>query len=580
VTSPNNSTTKNHALNDVSCASSSDCTAVGYYVSASNVFQTLIEKWNGTAWSIATSQNSNTAQSNLLFAVTCTATNNCFAVGSFFNGNGVEQTLIEKWNGTAWSISSSPNMGTALTNRLQGVACSAATDCWAVGYTNNTFDQTLTERWNGTVWSMSASTNMGIANSSASNSLAAVTCVSTNDCWAAGNFDGGTPQVLTMHWNGINWSIISSPNTDPGQPNFLAGIDCTSSSNCWAAGMYDNGTADQNLIEHWDGTSWTIVSSPNTAAGQSNMLNGLTCTSASQCFAVGFYTNASNVNQTLILQWNGASWSIVPSPNVGSGQANQLNAVTCSGANDCWAVGTAELGAFHQTLVERWNGSSWTIVTSPNLSTMLDNFLTSVACSSSSDCWAVGNFFFNNIAQPLIERWDGTSWGIVPSQNTSGTDNDFLDGVACSAPGDCSAVGSAVSAASLGFIQQWNGDAWKLLNAPAVPNTDQNALSAVTCLNGSDCWIVGMSDVSGTMQTVIEKRTVPVLSLNSITLGAVGHTILSGKAVANSTVSVYAASNLANRFTLLGSATADASGNFTYDDASGATRLFYRIHYP
>jgi hypothetical protein len=211
---------------------------------------------------------------------------------------------------------------------------------------------------------------------------------------------------------------------------------------------------------------------------------------------------------------------------------------------------------------------------------MQDNFLYGVACSSSSDCWAVGSFSFMGIAQPLIERWDGTSWGIVPSQNTSGTDNDILNGVACSAPGDCSAAGYVSNANTLGFIQQWNGDAWKLLNAPSVPGTDQNSLSAVTCLNGSDCWIVGMSEVDGAVQTLIEKRTVPVLSLTSIASGAAGHVILSGKAVANSMVNVYATSSLANQFTLLGSATADANGNYTYNDGSGGTQLFYRIHYP
>lgn len=593
VTSANESTARNNTLIDVTCASATDCTAVGYFVSSTTVFQTLIEKWNGTSWSrVTTAPNTSTSQNNFLFAVTCTATTDCWAVGSFMNANGFDQTLVERWNGTSWAIVSSPNTGSTVYNRLLGLACTSTTDCWAVGFQfNGSINQTLTERWNGTAWSLFTAPNIGITGSSTSNSLAAVTCISTNDCWAVGNYDPGSGiiQTLIEHWNGTNWIIINSPNSDPNQSNMLSGVACTSSSNCWAVGFYDATGAFlyQTLILRWDGINWSRVSSPNTAANQPNMLLGLACTSATQCFAVGNFVNASNITQSLVLQWNGMSWSIIPSPNTGSAQNGDLNAVACSSANDCWAVGEAEIGNVHQTMILRWNGSVWTAASSPNLSSMLEHFLNGVTCATSSDCFAVGNFFFNNVSQPLVTRWDGTSWQLFPSENTSGSENDHLNGVACSIPGDCSTVGDAVGTAandpSRTLIEQYS-DTYKVITSPNASGMTNSSLSAVTCLYSSDCWAVGFSQTGGTSQTLIERRTVPVLSITSEMRSVGGHIIISGKAVANSIVNIYAKSNLTDMFTLLDSTTADASGNFTYDDAGAASvtppRRFYRVRYP
>jgi hypothetical protein len=98
VTSPNNLTTsENDNVYTVTCASALECWAVGdEYVNGSGASQTLIEKWNGTAWSIVTSPNHG-ASDNSLNGVTCASTSECWAVGDYVNGSGVDQTLIEKY---------------------------------------------------------------------------------------------------------------------------------------------------------------------------------------------------------------------------------------------------------------------------------------------------------------------------------------------------------------------------------------------------------------------------------------------------------------------------------------------------
>ena len=168
-----------------------------------------------------------------------------------------------------------------------------------------------------------------------------------------------------------DWSIVASPNGPPFSPvNVLYGVACMSASDCWAVGYYEAGLGNpwHTLIEHWDGTSWNIVTSPNTDPAQRNYLYGVTCLSTSDCWAVGAYGDpyqGPSLEQTLIEHWDGSAWTIVSSPNTSATQNNALYGVTCVAASDCWAVGyhydydriTNQTGAL-QTLTEHWDGTA------------------------------------------------------------------------------------------------------------------------------------------------------------------------------------------------------------------------------
>jgi hypothetical protein len=341
VSSPNTSATHYNLLLGVTCVSASECWAVGYYLT-DNATQTLIERWDGTSWSIVSSPNA--TQSNFLLGVTCGSASECWAVGYYYNNdpNVTSETLIERWDGTSWEIVNSPNTNT-LSNVLYDVTCGPASECWAVGYyivdDASNLDQTLIERWDGTSWEIVSSPNTSATDY---NLLSGVTCVSASDCWAVGHYftsDNFVEQTLIERWDGTSWSIVSSPNTSATQFNLLLGVTCVSASECWAVGHHD-GRGDfiyQTLIERWDGTSWTIVNSPNTNT-QSNSLFGVTCGSAADCWAVGDYYN-DNATHSLIERWDGTSWTIVSSPNTSFTQSNLLFGVTCGSTPDCWAVG-------------------------------------------------------------------------------------------------------------------------------------------------------------------------------------------------------------------------------------------------
>ena len=171
---------------------------------------------------------------------------------------------------------------------------------------------------------------------------------------------------------------------------------------------------DQTLIEHWNGTSWAIITSPNVSA-QNNSPQRRNVHFANTVLAVGTYAKPTvngSFYQTLIEQWDGTSWSIVPSPNVNTNTTvtNQLSSVTCTSATDCFAVGSYSTGiyypgSFYQKLIEHWDGTLWSIIPSPNVSATQDNYLRDVTCISATQCFAVGsnNDDRTGRAQSLIE---------------------------------------------------------------------------------------------------------------------------------------------------------------------------------
>ena len=147
---------------------------------------------------------------------------------------------------------------------------------------------------------------------------------------------------------------------------------CAAVSDCCAVvgyGTLSIAGVRQNQALHWDGTSWSLVPTPDpdgTGAGAFNSLRDVTCTSATNCYAVGGSTNASSVASTLIEQWNGHAWAVVPSPNPAGGTPI-LNGISCTSGTSCTAVGRTGIGGTSElTLAMRLSGGHWSITPTPS----------------------------------------------------------------------------------------------------------------------------------------------------------------------------------------------------------------------
>jgi hypothetical protein len=342
IPSPNQGTRDNELLG-IAAASPSAIWSVGYYNAGpyTNSLRTLTENWNGTSWSIVPSPNpaTNTGDYDALQGVAALSPSDVWAVG--YSGCVScygDQSLIEHWNGTSWSIVSNPNPYT--TQDLYGIAAVSANDIWVVGRYGFTPYGALIEHWNGTQWSE--------VDNPATGALYGVTALAGNNVWAVGD-----AQIL--HWNGTSWSVVPSPQST-SYSGYLRAVAAVSASDIWAVGYVEvssgEGYTYAPLIEHWDGTSWTVSYSATPSFPNNNTLTlaGVTALAATSVWAVGGYAGSS-----FIEQWNGTQWTAVSNPNVSS-SANRFEAATALPATgDVWAVGEyfSATTSSYRTLVEQ-----------------------------------------------------------------------------------------------------------------------------------------------------------------------------------------------------------------------------------
>jgi subtilisin family serine protease len=570
-------------LAGVSCTSSSACTAVGKGLA--------VQRWNGSSWSKQTAATPAGGTGMTFSGVSCTSATACTAVGSYSNGHTIP--LAESWNGTAWSVQEATDpVGTvtgATAGALEGVSCTSATTCTAAGTftepvlvkrmmvqrrgpdlptvvtesasnvksprvtlnaivnpngeaTTYQFEYGTTTSYGsvapaapkemdrvepgnvkvaelvaglepgttyhfrikasnaiGTAfgkdktfatpeWSLQATNEP--AGSKASNLLAS-SCTAAKDCTAVGFYKNSseTPLTLAARRNAAGeWSQQATPNPAGAKESYLEGVFCTSATLCTAVGYYKNSSGTPvTLAERWNGTEWTIQSTPNPAGATDSRLDGISCTSSSACTAVGSYVNSSGQKVTLAERWNGTEWAIQSTPNPTT-NVNYLRDVSCASASECWAVGqgTYKLGEGKASvsIAVRWNGSTWTAQTLAEPS----EGLAGVSCTSSSACTAVGKGL-------AVQRWNGSSWSKQTAATPAGGTGMTFSGVSCTSATACTAVGSYSNGHTIPLAESWNGTAWSVQEATdpvgTVTGATAGALEGVSCTSATTCTAAG-----------------------------------------------------------------------------------------
>jgi hypothetical protein len=355
--------------------------------------------------------------------------------------------------GGSWTIVASPNPGSA--NTVGGLVAFSPTEVWGIGSASSSsyagcHGRTLTSRWNGSAFvvvpaaptAMCAAVN-GVAGSS------------TSDIWAVGSTNEGRDTHL-RHWNGASWATVEGATIPPPgvgrrhRSTSLNSVASLGTDNVWAVGRAEYSDFTTNtLVEHWNGQKWTLVPA---AAASGSALTGVTALSASDIWAVGSGgTSGAADLSTLVEHWNGSSWTIVPSPN--TNVLNFLRGVSASSANDVWAVGNSIKNPYDgvsksRTLIEHWDGSTWTVVPSPTIGAG-NNSLAAVAARSAHDVWAVGSSEVMKgdipVLQTLVEHWNGKVWKVVASPNRGDGDNWFSAVVAPAGTRQAFASGTSAS---------------------------------------------------------------------------------------------------------------------------------------
>jgi len=529
-------------LQAVSGASASDVWAVGYQMDTDRVEQPLIEHWNGTAWSVSPAPSIGET-SGQLSGVAAVSSTNAWVVGfttipAAGNHGPGQQPLIEHWDGTAWSIVNGaaiplPPDGSQPYNNLAAVVALSAGNVWAVGGDNsvgNAGTQALIEHWDGHAWTLMQGANPN----SNGNALSSIAAVSPTNIWAVGSGSLRGPHgcglgssAIIEHWDGTRWSSVSAAQPGNGRGFSLASVAAASASDVWAVGGLWEVSSITPVLEHWNGSQWSLVASPvgNTARG----LTGVAAAPGGPVLTVGQYEGADGPAATLAEQETGGTISVVTSASPGT-VFNSLHGVATISANDVWAVGSSANG----TLAEHWNGTAWTVSTTPNAAPYSDS-LDAVAAASTNDVWAVGTagsaasiqhwngnqwavasasvpqysalsgvvalsatnaWAVGSSNGPLVEHWDGATWSAVATpRGASGSylNGETLLGVAAVSANDIWAVGANTSLNCGGqlpaLIEHWNGSSWSV-----IPNLPNGILIGVTAVSARDVWAVGSGD--------------------------------------------------------------------------------------
>ena len=272
------------------------------------------------------------------------------------------------------------------------------------------------------------------------------------------------------------WADLPAPQLSPGAVQ-MGGIVAFSERDIWAVGQQSSAdnAKSRTLTMHWDGARWSVVPSPNGSDGPAskNNLYAVAGSSGNDIWAVGAYAPDGAHFKALAMRWDGAAWAIVSMPDPGALDTTIYD-VSASGPDDAWAVGSYLAG--EQTdakmMILRWNGVAWARVETPPAAT--HNLLT-VKALSRDEAWAAGT---------QVLRWNGKSWSIedTPEGYTGG----YLDGIAIAGPKSVWVVGNDGNDAVLLF---WDGARWAgarlpRLAAGAYPH-DAVALSP------GEVWAVG-----------------------------------------------------------------------------------------
>ena len=340
----------------------------------------------------------------LLAHVTCPTATRCFAVGNAQARPSYKaRSLVERWDGSSWSIMPSPN-GSAPNTFLVGIACVSATSCIAVGQTrvNQRDGRSFALKMTGNTWS-----TVPIPAGGPGAQLVAVACAAATNCFAVGEYiDGANRRPLAMRWNGSRWTQVDAALPLDLAAAYLRAVVCTS-GNCFALG----GTADRRnpnaaIIERWNGTRFVIDQQFEPAGGVSPQFLDVTCPTPSRCRAVGDDGAASG--GTFAATWTGIRWSLESTQNRGAVNSS-LSGISCWTTSDCLAVGHSHDGrsGIQQTLTELRRGLKWSIVPSPNEDPR-SSYLLGVDCIGAARCFAVGAS--TQPATTVILQWDGTSW--------------------------------------------------------------------------------------------------------------------------------------------------------------------------
>ncbi|MFM9037305.1 MAG: LPXTG cell wall anchor domain-containing protein [Actinomycetota bacterium] len=417
-------------FNAVSCVSAGNCTAVGQFKNAAGGDEAFTQTSTDGMWGTAEPASFETGVQNALpnayfNEVSCASAGNCTAVGQFKNAAGDDEAFTQTSTDGVWATARPASFGTGVQNgdpyaSLDSVSCVSAGNCTAVGYFLNAAggSEAFTQTSTGGVWGTArpASFASGVQNSNPEGWLTSVSCVSAGNCTAVGRFKNaaGYKEAFTQTSTGGVWATARPASFASGVQNsnpnaIFEAVSCVSAGNCTAVGYFSN---PAGRIEAFTQTStggvWADGQPASFASGVQSAspsagLNSVSCVSAGNCTAVGYFRNAAGQYEAFTQSSTGGVWATARPASFATGVQNAitdafLTSVSCVSAGNCTAAGqfrnaAGRIEAFTQTSTDGvWADGQPASFASGVQYTNSNSYFMSVSCVSAGNCSAAGSF--------------------------------------------------------------------------------------------------------------------------------------------------------------------------------------------
>ncbi|HEY2641694.1 MAG TPA: alkaline phosphatase family protein [Streptosporangiaceae bacterium] len=361
-------------------------------------------------------------------------------------------------------------------------------------------------------WALVTSPNVGPSD----NQLTAVAGGSASDIWAVGsmlpNANATRLSTLALHYNGVTWSRVATPNTG-SEANSFYGVAALPDGTAWATGIYttSSGHTGRALIEHWNGHHWTLVPAADPGSAD-DMLYGVTAVSDTNVWAVGGYSGPDGFFHPLIERWNGHHWAVRTVKGL-RGDRGMLTSVTSSPVSGVWATGQLVNHAPDQQVVLHLVGGSWVVargaVRTP-AGAVASADPQSIGISPLGP-WVAGNDRAGHAGFSTLVEAPGSGGHLAQQKTPNPTPQDnYLSGISPVNGGNNAwAVGYSQSVATgnaSSLIEYGSAvGGWKIVSSPdpGAVNSGNTFINGVLRLADNNVWAVGTYDGVNSQRTLI-----------------------------------------------------------------------------
>jgi hypothetical protein len=340
-------------------------------------------------------------------------------------------------------------------------------------------------------------------------------CTRGGFCMTVGSYTlSGTQLGLSEMLSGGSWTAEPVPSPTTGPNVFGNEVSCASPASCLFVGEHWAGKDGHtsNLAESWNGSSWRIVATAGPARSAVSGLDDVACPTTKFCLAVGYGGAVNRYQDTAYTLANGTTWRRISTPKPSGARWSELGSVACSSASNCMAVGNYENRARRDvSFAARWHSGRWQLEATPGIRGQRFASFEGISCPTATLCMAVGNTEDKTREEyyhAFADVWSGGKWHL----STLGRSETVFYGASCPSKTRCFAAGygwpSKTSFAHT-LIETWTGRSWRTQRAPetSAPGSG-DVLADVSCVTQSDCEAVGYSFVpnsSSTDQTLAER---------------------------------------------------------------------------